>query len=75
MNWRIFGIALVAGFLLTLLLTGSWGIALGVAFVLLILGALASSLVDLGRVPAFRTSQATPEDQRAEQRRASGEDI
>ncbi|HEY8591197.1 MAG TPA: hypothetical protein VIL55_16740 [Naasia sp.] len=75
MNWRIFGIALVAVFLLTLLLTGSWGIALGVAFVLLILGALASSLVDLGRVPAFRTSQATPEDQRAEQRRASGEDI
>lgn len=75
MNWRIFGSALAAVFVLTLLLSGSWGLALGVAFVLLVLGVLASSLMDLGRVPAFRTRQALPEDQRAEQRRESGEDV
>ena len=75
MNWRIFAIALAGVFVLTLLLSGSWGLALGVTFVLLVLGALASSLMDLGRVPAFRIRQALPEDQRAEQRRASGEEV
>ncbi|MCU1438462.1 MAG: hypothetical protein JWP66_1549 [Naasia sp.] len=75
MSWRILGIAVVIVFAITFLLTSSLVVALGAGFVALVLGSLADSLTDLGRVPPYRLSQESPEDARAAERHGSGDDV